>query len=483
MGYKSKVITTSLVGEENEVIPINEWDLDIMTSGTLAQMIHPHTIKLQEFILEDYKPTNKIILITNCSARKPYEKSKSIGGLYKYLENKGITWDKIDRAVISDLGIIPYANMNSKKGKYNHVYSFSHYAFDNECTPEDRIQFINILSERVYQFFKHFTNYQHIVALFRINSKGKISLLNAINRLQQEGNKIKLYEHPTKQCFDGLNGMQSTAYQVTNIPVKEEVVTICNDLLNNKEIEETRSYNAEEAKIIRGNKFREAIKNNIGIVKPIKTKSKEEIELKTLKNTTIQHNQDMHFHFDDRFTIEQYQEKILPLTNGCRLVIHSAQKKKWLQSLLTYGTKIGETVPSLKIGIELSIGIKKINPQIGGDMDPFEWIYSIHDYDTLQEYLNIFQYNALENKIDYICHPFSKHLGKSNELTESIIDEFIEIANKYYITVELNNRYYRNTTICELFTKKIKANCKYVYATDAHVSDLIGSYRSALIEG
>lgn len=214
--------------------------------------------------------------------------------------------------------------------------------------------------------------------------------------------------------------------------------------------------------------------------------TKEEVELNRLRTSTIFHNQDMHFHFDSRYTVEQYAEKIAPLTGGCRLVIHDAQKKEWLQPLLEYGKKIREIKPDLKIGIELSIGMKTKLPSqhmhYSNDLNPFDTIYSIHSYKTQEEYVDILYHNVVDNNIPYICHPFSEHLGKPEGIKPEILDKFIGIVTNGEVTVELNNRYFRHTECCREFTRRVKNECKYVYSTDAHQVEKIGLYRYEMVK-
>jgi len=246
---QSKLNSTSLVGKQNEIIPYEEWDLKGISYTNASSQLHPHVILTQKEWIKRHKPKSNIALITNCSARKPYSTSKNISYLYNFLGRNYC--NKVDRMVISSIGITPI--------KFEKYYPSAHYAYDGNPDAENLKKYIEIVTERVYNFLK-IHHYDYIIGVFKVGGRGKICLKNAVECLPN----IRLFESPSQFVYDKIktNILKMTAFQTHNIEVNNEVKFLIKNLLENNipkcdyispSPEKRKMYIKERQEIIKNN--------------------------------------------------------------------------------------------------------------------------------------------------------------------------------------------------------------------------------------
>jgi predicted RNA-binding protein len=230
-GLRSKFYTHSLVGAENEIIPPDEWDLPAFDNKS-EMITHEHTEKAHLYILENHVKLGDLLLLTNCASRKPYTTAKTISAIHAMVSN---VKDRIDIAVISSLGIIPI--------EYERHYPFAHYAWDYDDSEDARRMYLKHIAQRIKNFIVTF-EYKWVVGVFRVNSKGKLSLKKACDDIPA----VTLYEIPSWRTFDKIkhNSMKMTAYQTTNMEAKQEVREVVMTLLNGGDPGERISPTKEE---------------------------------------------------------------------------------------------------------------------------------------------------------------------------------------------------------------------------------------------
>jgi hypothetical protein len=184
---------------------------------------------------------------------------------------------------------------------------------------------------------------------------------------------------------------------------------------------------------------------------------------------------DMHFHYDPRYSIDEYREYIEPLEQA-RIVIHAKQlrdkKQDWLNGMIDIMVSC-----NCRGAIELSISDK--GTTFDFKHDRIEIIHSLHSYQYLDEWMAIFEKAITLYDIKYLCHPFYKHLPKDQNVPVLMRERFVDICNSRNIVIELNNRYMRENQACAEFMLYVKKRAKlWMIASDAHEPCKIGDYRN-----
>jgi hypothetical protein len=246
-GLKSKFYTHSLVGAENEIISPDEWDLPAFDNQSIM-ITHAHTERAHQYMLRKHIKLGDLLLLTNCASRKPYTTAKTISAIHKMVNN---VKNRIDIAVVSSLGIIPI--------EYERHYPFAHYAWDHDDSEAARKLYFKHVVRRITNHIVQF-NYKWVVGVFRVNSKGKLSLKKACDNIST----VKLYEVPSWKTFDKIkhNSMKMTAYQTTNTEAKQEVREVVMTLLNGGDPGERISPTKEERARLIKERQQEVVQRN-----------------------------------------------------------------------------------------------------------------------------------------------------------------------------------------------------------------------------
>ena len=242
----SRVSNGSLIGEKNEIIPINEWDLGELSplrNACKEHFYHPHPIKMFEYILEHHEMTKDTVLFTNCNAKKPYSTSATFKNIIRGTHPFENIYDLV---IISSIGVIPI--------KYEKYYPFAHYAWDDNhhTSIEIRTEFIKVNSERIMRFLEKFP-YKNIIAVFRVTSKGKEALLTATKRLDKS-----VIEIPSKIAFENMGGnvIKINVFQLTNNDTLSELNSVLKDISEGRQVIKRESPTPEEVKLITGKTMR-----------------------------------------------------------------------------------------------------------------------------------------------------------------------------------------------------------------------------------
>jgi predicted RNA-binding protein len=233
----SRVQKTSLVGDQNEIIPPAEWDLgegsELLKAGK-GHLHHPHTDLMFEHILEHFVPKRNTVVFTNCTAKKPYSTSRTystiISGTKPYEHH-------YDLVTISSIGVIP--------SEYEKYYPFAHYAWDDGHSTKSEIkeEFQTVISERVRRFLEKNTQYKYIIGVFRVSSKGKRALKAACEALGRE-----LIEIPSAIAFEKMkdNCVKMNTFQLTNNDTLGELNDVLKELFNGNHVGARQSWTKEK---------------------------------------------------------------------------------------------------------------------------------------------------------------------------------------------------------------------------------------------
>jgi hypothetical protein len=182
---------------------------------------------------------------------------------------------------------------------------------------------------------------------------------------------------------------------------------------------------------------------------------------------------DMHFHYDPKYSVEEYCQYIKSLGKAC-IVIHAKQVKDkkvdWVGGMLEVMKRC-----NCEGAIELSIG--KQGTTFSFEHKDIDIIHSLHSYTSLNDWIYTFKVALNKYDIQYICHPFNRHLPDDISIPRDMLEEFVRICNEKGIRIELNNRYMRQNEACVKFIEYIKRNAWYPeLASDAHEPKKIGVY-------
>uniref|UniRef100_A0A7C3SMM2 DUF5591 domain-containing protein n=1 Tax=Dictyoglomus turgidum TaxID=513050 RepID=A0A7C3SMM2_9BACT len=235
---KSRNVTTSLVGDEKEIIPPNEWDLgpdSPLLHPVKEHFYHPHPERAFQFVLDNFKPLHDIVLFTNCTAKKPYSTTHT----YKKIIGATKPYDDIyDLVTISSIGVIPT--------QYEKYYPFAHYAWDdNHRTPEEiKKVFYQVIGDRVKKFLEKF-DYKYVIGVFRVTSKGKKALKYACDQLNKP-----LIEIPSEITFEKIkdNLMKMNVFQLLNSETLGELNDVLSKLSKGVHVDARKSWTPEQVK-------------------------------------------------------------------------------------------------------------------------------------------------------------------------------------------------------------------------------------------
>jgi len=236
----SRVATTSIIGEDKEIIPFAEWDIkegSALLTASKDHFYHPHAVRMFEHILATHQMQRDTVLFTNCTAKKPYSTSRTyktiIGGTRPYE-------DIYDLVTLSSIGVIP--------SKFEKYYPFAHYAWDDghSTSADIRAEFMKVNSERIRQFLEKFP-YKNIIGVFRVTSKGKEALLTATKLLNRD-----VIEVPSKIAFEGMkdNCVKMNTFQLTNNDTLGELNQVLKDIYDGKSVTGRQSPTPAEVKAI-----------------------------------------------------------------------------------------------------------------------------------------------------------------------------------------------------------------------------------------
>lgn len=163
------------VGDE-KLLRKSEWVSEELIQGNDELVLNASIInKAQERILDQYKPTNNIALVSLCTATRPYSKSQK---WKKFLQEiKGV-----DFIISSNGGVIPI--------QYESSYPYMTYDAHGESKFDELYQIYTI--RNLIRFFI-LKRYDHIVFNFRPTLRNRKSGVLAGRYLQQRG-YIKSYK-------------------------------------------------------------------------------------------------------------------------------------------------------------------------------------------------------------------------------------------------------------------------------------------------
>ncbi|MFA5398050.1 MAG: DUF5591 domain-containing protein [Methanogenium sp.] len=232
----SRMVKQSLIGEDKEVIPIEEWDLgeeSPLLHPIKEHFYHPHTERMFDYVMNTFTPSHKIALFTNCTAKKPYSSTLT----YKRIIGATSPYENIyDLITISSIGIIP--------AQFEKYYPFSHYAWDDNHSTKAEVKevFHEVIGKRVKEFLEKF-NYDYIIGVFRVTSKGKKALRFACDILNKP-----LIEIPSAISFEKMqdNCVKMNTFQLTNNDTLGELNNVLKMLSEGVHVEARQSWTSNK---------------------------------------------------------------------------------------------------------------------------------------------------------------------------------------------------------------------------------------------
>lgn len=133
------------------LIPKSEWVPEKQIQGAEVKTLYSPIIqKAFDRILEDFKPSHDVCLVSLCSSTRPYSKSR------KWKKFKELYADSCDLIICSNGGIIPI--------QYEECYPYMTYDAHGEKMYDE--VYIRITAQRLLKFFE-LKHYKKIVFNFR----------------------------------------------------------------------------------------------------------------------------------------------------------------------------------------------------------------------------------------------------------------------------------------------------------------------------
>lgn len=220
----AKLNLRPILPDEQEYIKRKDWlPLDTLVGETQEILDNNIWNKTQKYILENFHPTSKNLIVQRCASQKPYIDNIA----YKFTkkcQNEGLC-----DLVVASLDIIPI--------DFTIYYPFRHYDWNDAYeTPELTEYAINRKTKRIIKFIDAF-NYNNIL-IFAPGFTGDTYYKIVTEKLKEnygDSKKINFVmdEQTTKSCIDRLKGLEGLAkVRYTNMkPAHNRIL----ELLNNNE--------------------------------------------------------------------------------------------------------------------------------------------------------------------------------------------------------------------------------------------------------
>ena len=181
----------------------------------IEQLTHEHFEKWYKYLISEYDPPRKeILLIMPCAAIKPYYNSP----IHKVI-NDGVNEyeNKIAKIVVSNAGIIPY--------EFADEYPFESYdwnpAFEEE---EDKKNYYQITKKRMKGYLsKHADKYEKIIIYLRPTSESYKATIEATKETgnEEKTTKIAVEERKEKKKDLDLSLIEEKNVQKLLTAIKE----------------------------------------------------------------------------------------------------------------------------------------------------------------------------------------------------------------------------------------------------------------------
>lgn len=209
----------ALLDDSVEIIKRNNWDLLGLRGATLQQLQHPHFDIVRDYLFMQFQPTSSVAALMLCSNKKPYSTNNQLKQYIRICKKHNV-----DFYIVSNPGIIPIA--------YDNYYPFRWYEWPEDTETESlKKSYIEVIQQRIEDWFNHFTHYTKVVSLLRC---GETSV--AFNKAQIKQTKVSVltkYKDPIyaeyAPRFAGYAGWERS--RIINLKMVKEyfIEEICNE--------------------------------------------------------------------------------------------------------------------------------------------------------------------------------------------------------------------------------------------------------------